>query len=115
MARVKEVGTATRGCAGLSGTGLHSCPGDPCMAHVPLHPSGHLGRSSGLTSALFACLFYPKRGEAGKSRRLVRAVERLLVLPGQGDIPPAPAVSRSLSQHKILLLGLQYGHANFIF
>lgn len=114
VGRVKEVGTTTRGSAGLSGTSLHISPGHPYTVRVPQHPSGHLGRSSGLGSALFACLFYPKRGEAGKSHALLRAVGRLLVLPCHGGAPPASAVIFSLSQRKISSLGLQYGHANFI-
>lgn len=115
VARVKEVGTATCGCAGLKGTGLPTYPGDPWVVRVPLHPSGHLGRSSGPSSILFACLFYPKWGEAGKRCVLLRAVERLLVLPCHGGTLPTPDVMRSLSQHRILLLGLQCGHADVIF
>lgn len=113
VVRVKEVGTATG--TSLEGTSLHTCPGDPCMVCVPWHPSGHLRRSSGPGSILFARLFYPKWGEAGKSRTLLKAVERLLVLPHRGGTLPAPDVICSLSQRRILLLGLPYGRANFIF
>lgn len=116
VARVKEVGTTTWRCAGLKGTSLHT---PVLVIHAwsvsHSHPSGHLGRSSGPGSILFVCLFYPKSGESGKSRALLGVVEPLLVLPCHGGTLPAPAVIRSLSQHKILLLGLEYGHANFIF
>jgi len=59
------------------------------MVHVPQHPSGHLGRSSGPCSALFAWCFYPKCGEAEKSWAMLRAVEGLLVLPCHGGNLPA--------------------------
>lgn len=59
--------SGTCGCAGLSGTSLHTCHGDPAL-------SGHIGSSWGLGFALFACLFYTKCGENRKIHGLLKAV-----------------------------------------
>lgn len=108
VARVKEVATATCKCAGLKAP---ACT--PIL--VIQHPSHHLGKCSRLVSVLFACSFYHTCGEAWKSHALLSVVEQLLVLPCCGDVWSAPALIDSLSQHRILLLGLECGHADFIF
>lgn len=100
------------------GTSLHTCAGDLCMVCVPQHPSGHLGRSSGLRYYLLLRInqrFILSREKLGRVTRCWGLLSSCWFCPAGGGTLPAPAVISSLSQHRMLLLGLEYGHANFIF